>query len=78
MVAMKLSKDVTIVTQPVDCVVWIRDTASFTVEAKGEGLTYRWYFSDCGGAYWGKFTAEGCQIASLRIEAKPFRIGQVY
>ena len=33
------------------------DTAKFTVEAAGEGLTYQWYYKNPGGSSWGKTTA---------------------
>lgn len=77
-VTMKLRKDLTILSQPSDCVVQVGDTATFNVDAKGEGLTYQWYFSNRGGVYWGASSATGSDTASMRIVAKAFRVGQQY
>ena len=41
-----------ITAQPVDYVGAVNSTAKFTVAASGEGLTYRWQYSDDSGATW--------------------------
>ena len=46
----------------------------FTVEAKGEGLTYRWQYSRPNGS-WYNTTMEGAATAELQVEAHMFRNG---
>ena len=43
---------VTITQQPQDYTGAVNSTARFTVQAKGDGLTYQWQYSDDGGATW--------------------------
>ena len=45
-----------ITSQPTDYVGTLNSTATFTVEAVGDGLTYQWQYSDDGGSTWGKST----------------------
>ena len=48
-VKMFVKTPLVIVTQPVDCVVAkIGDTATFSVEAEGDGLQYQWWFKNPG------------------------------
>jgi len=44
--------DIRITSQPVDFVGNIGDTATFTVVATGDGLTYQWQVSTDGGSTW--------------------------
>ena len=48
---------VQIVTQPVDVAVAIGETATVTVEATGNGLTYTWYYKNVGASKFSKTTA---------------------
>jgi len=54
----------TILAQPQDFVGAIGDTASFTVSAAGDGLTYQWQVG--GGKTWKNSTASGCRTATLK------------
>lgn len=47
-------KDTTISLQPQDCMANIGDKVSFGVEASGNNLSYRWYYSSDGGENWQK------------------------
>ena len=47
-------KAITIITQPVDAYGALGETVTVSVEAKGEGLKYQWYFSDDNGETWSK------------------------
>ncbi len=67
-----------IVENPADAVAAVGATATFAVKAAGEGLTYQWMYSNNGGASWSKSTASGSNTATLSIEAKAFRNGQMY
>ena len=57
-----------IVSQPVDYVGLVGDTATFTVVAEGEGLTYEWYFSTDNGASWEK-TGETTNVQTIGFKA---------
>ena len=48
-VTLLIRSGVTITKQPVDVTVKNKAKATVTVEAIGEGLTYKWYYSDNGG-----------------------------
>lgn len=57
-----------IISQPVDYVGMVGDTATFTVVAEGEGLTYEWYFSTDHGASWAK-TGETSNVQTITFKA---------
>ena len=77
-VAMTTATTLAIVTQPVDYTGEIGDTAVFTVEAQGEGLTYQWMYSNNQGRSWSKSTLPGYNTAEVSVELKAFRAGQLY
>lgn len=57
----------------------IGDTAQFSIEAVGDGLTYQWqYLSNASGATWKNSTSTGYNTPSLSIEVTSTRIGQGY
>lgn len=66
-----------IVTQPSDYNGKIGDSAAFTVEAAGEGLTYQWYYSKDGNR-WSKSTKDGCNSCTLNVAFNQARVNQMY
>ena len=54
------------------------ETASFTVKASGEGLSYQWQYKTATGTTWGKATAEGNKTATLKVPATASRNGYSY
>ncbi len=54
------------------------ETAEFTVNADGEGLTYQWEYMAPNSTKWNKSGLDGCDTATLRIEATEARDGQQY
>ena len=64
-----------IVSQPTDYVGLVGDTATFTVVAEGEGLKYKWFFSNDGGATW-SYTGENGTTQS--IDFKAYRLGMMF
>lgn len=65
-----------IVSQPVDYVGLVGDTATFTVVAEGEGLKYQWYFYDTNLSSWQK--SPGNTSATMSVEFKAYRNNQEY
>ena len=65
-----------IVSQPVDYVGMVGDTATFTVVAEGEGLKYQWYYYDTAASDWKK-SSNGA-TATLSVEFKGYRNNQQY
>lgn len=63
---------ITIVTQPVDYEGAIGDTATFTVVASGDGLTYQWQFHN--GTKWTTSTSTGAKTATLSTEMTEARL----
>ena len=74
----KAVSQVVILKNPVDQTGSIGSTATFSVKAEGEGLTYQWMYSRNGGSSWLKSTADGANTATLSIQVKAFRNGQMY
>ncbi len=56
----------------------VGETATFTVEATGEGLHYQWYYSNNGGKSFAKSTLPGATATSVEVVYKAFRAGQQY
>ncbi len=48
----RTATELAIVTQPTDCTAAAGETVSFTLEAVGDGVNYRWQVSDDEGATW--------------------------
>ncbi len=67
-----------IVKEPENYVGPVGTTATFHVEAVGEGLTYQWYFSNNNGRTWSVSTLEGNDTATVYVPVKTFRDGQQY
>ncbi len=70
---MKLSGPV-ITTQPKDYTGKVNSTASFTVVAEGEGLTYQWQVSDDNGATWSNSSVKKVVYTSKLTAAKDGRM----
>ena len=70
--------DLVIVTQPVDYVGSVNDNLSFTVVATGNGLTYKWFYSDDAGATWKKSGTPGFDTATLLPILRAYRDGYQY
>ena len=66
-----------IVVQPESQTVVVGETATFTVEAEGDGLSYQWQYSK-NGIYWFDSGMEGADTKSLTVEALAKRAGQQY
>ena len=67
-----------ITDQPDDYYGTDGDTATFVVAATGSGLTYRWEYSDTGGAYWWDSSAQGAATGTLQIGYAANRVGYLY
>lgn len=61
-----------ITAQPVDYEGQLGDTATFTVVASGDGLTYQWQFKR--GSTWTSSTQEGAKTATLHVEMTEARL----
>jgi len=69
---------VAVTTQPVDFHGVSGDTASFTVEAVGSGLSYQWQVSTNGGNTWGNSTAGGYSTNSMWVNVTDSNGGYRY
>ena len=67
-----------IVTQPVNFTGKIGDTASFAVEAIGDGLTYQWKYRSKGKSAWTNASVTGAKTASMRAEMTDTRVKLEY
>ncbi len=67
-----------IVSQPADQYVEAGETATFSVEATGENLTYQWFFSNNGGESWTKSGAASAKTASYSFVASKSQNGRVF
>ena len=72
----KLPIPLAINIQPYDQTVAAGKTATFTVAASGEGLTYQWQYSNNGGATWKNKT--GATTASYTVTTKASYDGMRY
>ena len=67
-----------IISQPVDFVGGVADTATFTVEATGMGLTYRWYYSDNGGVGWAESWTTGYNTPTANPVLREYNSGRLF
>ena len=63
--------------QPKGQVIFAGQTAQFNVVARGESLSYQWYF-DNGSGTWSKCSGTGATSAALSVEGKSYRSGYLY
>ena len=71
-------KELAIVNQPESVTGKIGDTAAFTVEAEGEGVTYQWQYCNSGSTSWVNSKMTGCDTNSIEVKITKGRIGQKY
>ena len=64
--------------QPVDYAGAVGETATFTVAATGEGLTYQWQFRKPGESFWQTSVSAASHTATMTVEITAARIGQAY
>lgn len=67
-----------IVKQPEDAIVLVGDTAAFTFEVEGEGLTYQWEYSTDNGVSFMNNTQSGNQTDTLTFKAQDYHNGYLY
>ena len=67
-----------IITHPQSTTAKSGQTATFTVWALGNELSYRWQFCKAGESIWSNSSADGSTSDTLRITAKESRDGQRY
>ena len=65
-----------ITQQPSDYVGMVGETATFTVIAEGNNLSYQWYYYDTASSAWKK--ASNGTTATLEVEFKDYRNNQQY
>ncbi|MCC8103888.1 MAG: leucine-rich repeat protein, partial [Clostridiales bacterium] len=68
---------VMIVSQPEDYTGEVGTTASFTIEATGEGISYQWQYSDDGGTTWKDSTAASAATATYSLTMTAARNGRL-
>ena len=72
---LSLGNTLTIITQPEDQTVSAGKTATFTVVAEGDGLTYQWYYRTSSSGSWKKASST---TASYSIKNSVERNGRQY
>ncbi|MBQ6116710.1 MAG: hypothetical protein IJL08_05215, partial [Oscillospiraceae bacterium] len=68
----------TITGQPQDFAGPVGATASFTVTAEGDGLTYQWQYKSKKDGKWYNAKAEGADTATMSIEVTASRDGMEF
>ena len=71
-------KPVSITLQPVDFTGAVGSTATFTVQAVGTDLTYKWQYCAKGSQIWHDSSQSGCATATLSVPVTEKRDGQSY
>lgn len=74
----KFIVDLAIVTQPSDYAGRVGMTATFTVVAEGEGLTYQWQYRNVDKSYWQNSSQTGNTTNTLSVPITEARDGQEY
>ncbi len=65
-------------TDPSDYKGIVGETAEFTVEATGEGLTYQWEYCNAGSSKWRTSGMAGSDTATIKVSVGTWRDGQKY
>ena len=73
-----LSAELKILTQPVNMTCANGATATFTVEAQGDGLKYQWYSSADGGETWTASYLTGYNTATFSFAVNATRASRLY
>ena len=71
-------KKLAIIQQPKTIQGNIGDTAVFTVEAEGNGLTYQWQYCSKNSSSWKNSTMTGSKTNKIEVKITEGRIGQKY
>ena len=71
-------KELAIVKQPESVTGKVGETAIFTVEAEGEGVSYQWQYCNNGSTSWANSKMTGCDTNSIEVKITKGRIGQKY
>ncbi|MCC8081747.1 MAG: hypothetical protein LIO80_07050, partial [Lachnospiraceae bacterium] len=71
-------EELSITLQPSDYTGSVGDTATFSVEATGTGLTYQWQYKSAGGTMWHDSGLTGATTATLSVPVTAARDGQQY
>lgn len=69
---------VKITKQPSDFEGQIGEMSSFVVVAEGEGLSYKWQYSNNGGTSWGNMSGASIVTANLQMKITEARNGNLY
>ena len=69
---------ITIKAQPADYTGAVGGTATFTVEAEGENLSYQWQYQNAGSNSWQKSSQSGNQTDMVSVPITAKRDGQKY
>ncbi len=56
----------------------VGETAEFTVEATGKGLTYEWQYCNANSTKWRTSVMEGSDTATVKVPVANWRDGQKY
>ncbi len=67
-----------ITREPSDVTASVNDKVSFSVLAKGDGLTYEWQYADKGSDTWGKCYLSGYNTNTLTVTATAYRMGMKF
>ena len=71
-------KELTILQQPESVTGKIGETAVFTVEAEGDGITYQWQYCNSGSSTWKNSSMTGFTTNSIEVKITKGRVGQKY
>ena len=71
-------KELTIIQQPESVTGKLGETAVFTVEAEGDGVTYQWQYCNNGSSTWKNSSMTGSTTNSIEVKITKGRIGQKY
>ena len=71
-------KELTIIQQPESITGKLGETAVFTVEAEGDGVTYQWQYCNNGSSTWKNSSMTGSTTNSIEVKITKGRIGQKY
>ena len=67
-----------ILVQPENVTGEIGDTATFAVEAEGDGITYQWQYCNSGSTTWKNSSMTGTTTNKIEVKITKGRIGQKY
>lgn len=73
-----VNKAIEITNQPASVTVAEGANATFKVEAKGTGLTYRWQFKSAGSDFWSDSSMAGSKTGSITVKGTTARNGYQY